>query len=224
MAAKRLVRLHVAARVGQGRGRLPLRSPDRQNHAVIPAARRLLRVRPAPSDRPCAVRAGLTPSCAMPAANGRRAHLGTPPHWAGDPHAATPDGSAVPAGRSQSGPRLEAYSRSGRRHGAAPSRWAETRSVIVTAKNPRHGRFGDVPDMTPEEHKRRGDAADTLFRGLKRQIAEKLGGPPGRSRAGTGAATATIHYRPRQRPSTSRSAPSRRGSSASSATAAASRP
>jgi len=28
--------------------------------------------------------------------------------------------------------------------------------------------------MTPEEHRRRGDAADALFREMKRQIAEKL--------------------------------------------------
>jgi hypothetical protein len=28
--------------------------------------------------------------------------------------------------------------------------------------------------MTPEEHKRRGDAADALFREMKRQIAVKL--------------------------------------------------
>ena len=50
------------------------------------------------------------------------------------------------------------------------------RATIVTAKNPHrhHGRFGDVPDMTPEEYKRRGDAADALFREMKRQIAEKL--------------------------------------------------
>ena len=27
--------------------------------------------------------------------------------------------------------------------------------------------------MTPEEHKRRGDAADELFRRMKREIAEK---------------------------------------------------
>jgi len=47
-------------------------------------------------------------------------------------------------------------------------------AAIVTAKNPRRGRFGDVPDMTPEEHRRRGDAADALFREMKRQIAEKL--------------------------------------------------
>ena len=46
-------------------------------------------------------------------------------------------------------------------------------ATIVTAKNPhrRQGRLGDVPDMTPEEHKRRGDAADALFREMKRQIA-----------------------------------------------------
>ena len=47
------------------------------------------------------------------------------------------------------------------------------KSAIVTAKNPhrRHGSFGDVPDMTPEEYKRRGDAADELFRRMKREIA-----------------------------------------------------
>jgi hypothetical protein len=50
------------------------------------------------------------------------------------------------------------------------------KSAIVTAKSPhrRQNRFGDVPDMTPEEHKRQGDAADALFREMKRQIAEKL--------------------------------------------------
>ena len=48
----------------------------------------------------------------------------------------------------------------------------DRKSAIVTAKKPRRGsRFGDVPDMTPEEHKRRGDAADALFREMKRQIA-----------------------------------------------------
>jgi hypothetical protein len=50
----------------------------------------------------------------------------------------------------------------------------DRKSAIVTAKNSRRGRFGDVPDMTPEEHKRRGDAADALCREMKRQIAEKL--------------------------------------------------
>ena len=30
-----------------------------------------------------------------------------------------------------------------------------------------------VPDMTPEEHKRRGDAADALFRDIVRAVAAK---------------------------------------------------
>jgi hypothetical protein len=47
------------------------------------------------------------------------------------------------------------------------------KSAVVTAKNPRRGGFGDVPDMTPEEHKRRGDAADALFRELKRRVREE---------------------------------------------------
>ena len=47
-------------------------------------------------------------------------------------------------------------------------------SAIVTAKHPRRRSVPDVPDMTPEEHKRRGDAADALFREMKRQITEKL--------------------------------------------------
>jgi hypothetical protein len=42
-------------------------------------------------------------------------------------------------------------------------------SSIVTAKNPRRNRFGDVPDMTPEEHERRGDAAVALFREVVRR-------------------------------------------------------
>jgi hypothetical protein len=47
-------------------------------------------------------------------------------------------------------------------------------ATIVTAKNRhRRGRLGDVPDMAPEEHKRRGDAADALFRELVRQATGK---------------------------------------------------
>ena len=44
-------------------------------------------------------------------------------------------------------------------------------AAIVTAKHPRRRSVPDVPDITPEEHKRRGDAADALFREMKRQIA-----------------------------------------------------
>jgi hypothetical protein len=43
---------------------------------------------------------------------------------------------------------------------------------LVTVKKPR-GRFGDVPDMTAEEHQRRGDAAEALFRELARRAREE---------------------------------------------------
>ncbi len=44
----------------------------------------------------------------------------------------------------------------------------DRKSAIVTAKR-RPGRFGDVPDMAPEEHQRRGEAADALFREIVRR-------------------------------------------------------
>jgi hypothetical protein len=44
-------------------------------------------------------------------------------------------------------------------------------ATIVTAK--KRGRLGDVPDMTPEEYERRGDAADALFHVLVRLAAGK---------------------------------------------------
>ena len=46
------------------------------------------------------------------------------------------------------------------------------KSAIVTAKR-RPGRFGDAPDMTPEEHQRRGNAADALFREIVRRTSGK---------------------------------------------------
>ena len=49
---------------------------------------------------------------------------------------------------------------------------AAAKSAIVTLK--RKSRFGDAPDLTPEEHKRRGNAADALWRELVRRVAEKL--------------------------------------------------
>jgi hypothetical protein len=45
------------------------------------------------------------------------------------------------------------------------------KSAIVTVKR-RPGRFGDVPDMTPEEHRQGGDAADALFRKIVRLATE----------------------------------------------------
>jgi hypothetical protein len=44
--------------------------------------------------------------------------------------------------------------------------------AIVTIKR-KSGKFADVPDMTPEEHKRRGDAADALWRELVRRVREE---------------------------------------------------
>ena len=48
----------------------------------------------------------------------------------------------------------------------------DRKSAIVTARKPGK-RYIDVPEMTPEEHKRRGDTADVLFREMKRRIAKK---------------------------------------------------
>jgi hypothetical protein len=49
----------------------------------------------------------------------------------------------------------------------APAPW---KSAIVTIRK----RGSDVPDLTPEEHRRRGDAAVALFRKMKRRIAERI--------------------------------------------------
>jgi hypothetical protein len=42
------------------------------------------------------------------------------------------------------------------------------KSAIVTI---RMRESGEVPDLTPEEHRRRGDTADAIFREMKRRIA-----------------------------------------------------
>jgi hypothetical protein len=42
------------------------------------------------------------------------------------------------------------------------------KSAIVTARTPGK-RYADVPDLTPEEHQRRRDAADALWRELVRR-------------------------------------------------------
>jgi hypothetical protein len=66
--------------------------------------------------------------------------------------------------------------RAGKKAPLAATNGDDRKSAIVTAKHPRRRSVPDVPDMTPEEHKRWGDAADALFRDMKRQIAEKLHG------------------------------------------------
>jgi hypothetical protein len=53
----------------------------------------------------------------------------------------------------------------------APEAEAPAKSAIVTIRKPGKGY---VPDMTPQEHQRRGDAAEALFREMKRRIAAKV--------------------------------------------------
>jgi hypothetical protein len=47
-----------------------------------------------------------------------------------------------------------------------------SKSAIVTSR--RRSRFGEAPDLTPEELQRRRDAADAIMQDFKRQIAAKL--------------------------------------------------
>jgi hypothetical protein len=44
--------------------------------------------------------------------------------------------------------------------------------AIVTVKR-KSGRLGEVPDLASEEHQRRGDAADALWRELERRATGK---------------------------------------------------
>ena len=46
---------------------------------------------------------------------------------------------------------------------------AARQSAIVTAQSPKSGRFGPIPDFDAEEHRRRGDAAEALFREIVRR-------------------------------------------------------
>lgn len=74
---------------------------------------------------------------------------------------------------SDAAPPVDTSSHAGTKSATGTSSQATTKSAIVTARRPgKH--CADVPEMTPEEHKRRGDAADALFRDMKRRIAEKL--------------------------------------------------
>ena len=58
------------------------------------------------------------------------------------------------------------------RPGTSTSMDDPPKSAIVTVKR-RPGRFGDAPDLTPEEHRQRGNAADALFREIVRLAAGK---------------------------------------------------
>ena len=55
----------------------------------------------------------------------------------------------------------------------APEVEVPAKSAIVTIRKPGKGY---VPDLTPEEHQRRGDAAEALFREMKRRIRQGAAG------------------------------------------------
>jgi hypothetical protein len=55
----------------------------------------------------------------------------------------------------------------------APPANDDRKPAIVTIK--RKSRFGDAPELTPEEHQRRGEAADAMWRGLVDQATAKDG-------------------------------------------------
>jgi hypothetical protein len=75
----------------------------------------------------------------------------------------------------------------------------DRKSAIVTIRR-RGKRFADVPDMTPEEHKRRGDGADAMFprdEAPDRREASLIGsGAPGAQRH---AKAGEAHHQQRQR-------------------------
>ena len=59
------------------------------------------------------------------------------------------------------------------REAGVPTPEQTGRSTIVRAKPRLRSAFGDAPDMTPEEHQRRGDASVALWRELVAAAAKR---------------------------------------------------
>ena len=100
------------------------------------------------------------------------------------PAVVTAKGSRRPVGVGETAAESEESARSERTGDTKPSTPSgkvpapandDRKSAIVTAQKPSSW-HSDVPDMTEEEHRRRGDAADALFREMKLRIAGAL--PP----------------------------------------------
>ena len=100
------------------------------------------------------------------------------------PAVVTAKGSRRPVGVGETAAELEESARPERAGDTKPSTPSgkvpapandDRKSAIVTAQKPSSW-HSDVPDMTEEEHRRRGDAADALFREMKLRIAGAL--PP----------------------------------------------
>jgi hypothetical protein len=65
---------------------------------------------------------------------------------------------------------VPAVVKAGKRSKAAPKPAQPASPAIVTARKPRTApSFGEAPDLSTEEHQRRGDAADALFREVVRR-------------------------------------------------------
>jgi hypothetical protein len=52
---------------------------------------------------------------------------------------------------------------------ATPQPANDDRNARIVTTRSKRGPFGEAPDLTPEEHQQRGDAADALFRELVRR-------------------------------------------------------
>jgi hypothetical protein len=57
--------------------------------------------------------------------------------------------------------------------GATPQPANDDRKTRIVTTRPKRGRFGEAPDLTPEEVRRRGDAADALWRELVRRATSE---------------------------------------------------
>lgn len=57
--------------------------------------------------------------------------------------------------------------------GATPQPANDDRKATIVTTRPKRGRFGEVEDLTPEEHQQRGDAAEEVFRELVRRATGK---------------------------------------------------
>ena len=91
------------------------------------------------------------------------------PTWEDQAAAEVPEPPAI----TTAGQRAQSSTPHEATRGASPTNDGR-KPAIVTARKPRGDRgFSDVPDLTPEELQRRGDAADALWRELVRRATIK---------------------------------------------------
>ena len=69
------------------------------------------------------------------------------------------------------------------RYKRPPRKRAEAAQITgpaVVSSNKQSGKFSSVPDLTAEEHRRRGDAAEALFRELTKAARQHRRSQPNR--------------------------------------------